>query len=447
MPAPLSPPGEPAPPRLRVALLCCGCDGEDVGESWSSFQWARGLAAVCDLTVLTFTRHGHTPTSIQLPDARVIEWPDAPLLSRFERFSAGAKPGWALLYWRARRWLRAALRRGEHFDVIHQLTPLAPRHACPVAGLGVPYLIGPLAGSLPTPPAFRAEVGAGPWYTRLRCLDPVRYRADPILRRGYVGAEAVIGVAPYVAQVLSATAIRRFEMMSETGIHALPELGPSPVSAPGDPLRLLYVGRIVRTKGLRDAVRSLALLSRECAVHLDVVGEGDDRPACESEATRLGVADRITFHGKVPRTDVDAFYRRADVFVFPSFREPSGNVVVESMSFGLPIITADNGGPGHVVSDKCGVRITPTNPDDYAAAIASAIAKLAADPDRRRRMGIAARHRIETVALWPVKIRWMQQLHAEIAGVPVAHPSESSDQGPVASTAPWTPAAVVQPAA
>jgi glycosyltransferase involved in cell wall biosynthesis len=399
---------------LNVALLAATCDGKDVGESWSSFQWASGLAERCELTVLTYTRPGHVPTSQQLPNARVIEWGDAPVLGRFERFGAIAKPGWWLFYWRARRWLKAAIRRGERFDLIHQVSPLALRHACPAAGLGVPSIIGPLAGSLPTPEAFRGEVASGAWYTRLRALDAWRFRHDPLLRRGLRDASAVIGVAPYVAELLRAIPLRRFEVMAETGVHRLPDTQGRP--AGGDsPVRLLYVGRIVRTKGLRDAIRALALLPDSCEVHLDAVGDGEDRAACEAEAQRLGVGSRVTFHGKVPRERVDGFYERADVFVFPSFREPSGNVVFEAMSFGLPVITAANGGPGFLVDASCGITIPPERPDQFATDIAEAIARLSSDEQLRVELGSNARDRVGQMALWPNKIDWMMALYHDLA--------------------------------
>lgn len=399
--------------RLRVAMLCSTCDGEDVGEAWSSFQWASGMAEHCDLTVLTYTKRGHTPASHQLRNARVIEWGDAPILSRHERFSAGAKPGWWLFYWRARRWLKRAIRRGERFDLIHQVSPLALRHACPAAGLGVPYIIGPLAGSLPTPEGFRGEVASGAWYTRLRALDGLRFRYDPLLRRGYAGASVVIGVAPYVAEILSPIPIQKFEIMSETGVHTLPDPIDRSARPPG-PLRLLYVGRIVRTKGLRDAIRALALLPESCPVHLDAVGDGDDRVACEAEAATLGVQDRVTFHGKVPRARVNEFYAQADVFIFPSFREPSGNVVIESMSYGLPVITTANGGPGFVVDESCGVRIQPTHPDLFVSDIASAIHTISSELKLRDHLGHGSRDRVKKLLLWQMKIEWMLHQYNEI---------------------------------
>ena len=56
---------------------------------------------------------------------------------------------------------------------------------------------------------------------------------------------------------------------------------------------------------------------------------------------------------------IDDFYRAADVFVFPSYREPGGNVVFEAMSFGLPLVVGDRGGPGSAVDERSGIRVPP----------------------------------------------------------------------------------------
>ena len=101
---------------------------------------------------------------------------------------------------------------------------------------------------------------------------------DPLLRRTYESADCVIGVAPYVQEFLVRLSAARFETMSETAVH---EVRPDrPVAAASGTVRLLYVGRIVRTKGLRDIISALDLV-RDLDVMLDVVGDGNDREACE----------------------------------------------------------------------------------------------------------------------------------------------------------------------
>lgn len=393
----------------KVLLVAPTCDGADVGESWGAYQWAARLSERHELTVLTYHKQGHQPASGQLPRARVIEWPEPPLLGRAERLNSMLKPAYVPFYLRAHAWLRAALAHGERFDVAHQPLPVAVRYPSPLAGSGIPYLIGPVGGSLDSPAGFAADDTA-PWFVGLRRLDRARLRHDPLLRRTYSDAACVLGIAPYVRDLLSSIPIRRFETLSDTGIEELP--APVERSERTGPVRLLFVGRLVRTKGARDAIAAMAYV-RDLPVRLDIVGDGYDRPACEALVAELGLGDRVRIHGSVPREAVSAHYRAADVFVFPSYREAGGTVVAEAMGYGLPLVVCSRGGPGEAVNDACGFRIVPVRPEQYARDIATAIRRLVSDPALRASMGGAARDRVLGVRSWPRIIDRVSQLYAE----------------------------------
>lgn len=404
---------------MRVLLLAPTIDPTDVGEARSSFEWAARLSERVDLTVLTYRLRRSPAARDRLPGASVVEWDDLPLVGRFERMNAGLKPGYAAFYLRARRWIRRALRRGQRFDVAHQVGPLAMRYPSPAVGLIDPLVVGPLAGSLGTPPAFASEFSSEPWFVRLRSLDAVRFRRDPWLRRTYRDAAAVLGAAPYVRDILREAGIepRRFEVVSETGVYTLPDMNATTRSADAGQLRGLYVGRVVRNKGLRDAVRAIGQLQDHLGVTLDAIGDGPDLQACRAEAHRLGVEGRVRFHGRVPRDRVDDFYARADAFIFPSFREPSGNVVFEAMSHALPCVVADRGGPAYTVDESSGIRVAVRAPEQFAADIADALRALAADPTRRASMGRAARSRVESLGDWGRKIDRVVAMYREVAGL------------------------------
>ncbi|MBT3897842.1 MAG: glycosyltransferase family 4 protein, partial [Gammaproteobacteria bacterium] len=145
-------------------------------------------------------------------------------------------------------------------------------------------------------------------------------------------------------------------------------------------IKLLHVGRGVRTKGLRDVVRAMALLRDLPGVTLDSAGEGEEIEICQQEAAELGVADRITFHGHVSRLEVEALYDRSDLFVFPSFREPSGRVISEALTWGLPVITTNRGGPGHAITESYGFALPVETPEQLANDVASTIRRFAAAP-------------------------------------------------------------------
>lgn len=351
------------------------------------------------------------PLSRQLPGVRIIEWEEPPGLGRAERLNSMVKPAYVPFYWRARRWTRAALARGERFDVAHQPVPLAMRYPSPVAGLGIPFVVGPVGGSLKSPPAFASEEGSNPWYMGLRRLDELRLRHDPLLRRTYQQAGCVLGIAPYVQNHLADVRVRRFEVMTDSGLSAMPE----PVNRAGraGPVRLLYVGRLVRTKGVRDAIRAVGQICG-LPVLLDVVGDGFDRGACEALAAQLGIAEQVRFHGWLPGPRVGEFYRSADMFVFPSYREPGGNVIFEAMGYGLPLVVSDRGGPGAAVDETCGVRVHPDSPDQYARDLATALARLVKEPALRLALGEGARHRARAIGLWEAKVQRVGSIYEEV---------------------------------
>ncbi len=394
-----------------VLLIAPACDGQDVGESWLAHQWAEPLSTRARVTLLTSHKRDHVPPSHQLSGVRVVEWPEPPGVGRFERFNSLLQPGYAPFYVRARRWLRRELAAGRPFDIAHQVVPVAMRYPCPATGLGVPVVIGPVGGGLESPPAFVAEEGATPWYQRLRALDQARLAHDPMLRRTYESAACVVGIAPYVGELLSGLSLQRLEIMSETAVHRVPAAVDR--SGRSGTVRLLFVGRVIRTKGLRDAIRALDQV-RDLDVALDVVGDGNDRAACEELVEDLRLQDRVHFHGRLPREEVAEFYETADVFVFPSYREPGGNVALEAMASGLPVIICERGGPGANVDDTCAIRLTAESPTQLAGECADAVRLLVTQPELRGRMGEAGRRKIETTHLWDQRVRQMMALYEEI---------------------------------
>lgn len=400
-------------PVRKILIVCPQCDGNDVGENLCGFQWTSRLARIFDVTVLTQKFPRHVPPSQQLKGVRTIEWDAKPFLSRHPRFNSAVKPWYPNFYFRARHWIKEALAGGERFDLLHQIMPMAIRYPSPCAGFDVPFVIGPVGGGVATPAGFRCELGTEPRFMRLREFDRFRLRHDPLLRRTYQEAQSIICCSPYVVRHLDGIAAKRIDVEYEVGIEELPQLQERNEPPPGT-LKLLYVGRIVRTKGLRDAVRALAQLQDLPNVTLEAAGSGEDMDDCMAEAERLGVASRVRFLGRLPRAELEPIYQGADVLLFPSFREPTGGVLFEAMRYGMPVITSTEGGPGHIVTEACGVTVRPTTPLQYATDIASAIRRLAKDVEMRRAMGLAARERIAELGLWERKLARLSRIYEAV---------------------------------
>lgn len=395
---------------LKVFFTAPNINSDATGEAFVAWRWAEALSHEVDLTVFAFQIAGRTPLGETLPKAEVLTAPMPRMFSRFPRFQAMAKPHYPQ-YMRAVRKVLAS--RAASFDVAHQIMPQAARYPTPLRGHGIPYIIGPLGGALTTPDAFQSEGSSAAWYTRARALDQWRFRHDPWLRRSYKEAAMILGVAPYMEKVLHDIPMKRFEPVLELGIADLPPLPER--TGRKDTLRLLHVGRGVRTKGLRDVIRAMGhLKDRVPGLNLVSAGTGEEIEICREEARRLDILDQVDFRGLIPRDQVEQLYAEADIFVFPSYREPAGNVIYEAMRWGLPVIVAARGGPDWIVDDESGHRIDVTNPDQYSRDIASAIEDLANAPDKRNAMGQAARERLTREGLWPLKAAGLAALYTEV---------------------------------
>ncbi len=401
---------------MKALLIAPNVDATDVGEAFVAFKWIDALSKICDVTVLAFQRPDRPDLAQQLPSARVVTWTEPAWARRNERLNAMLKPAWPVFSGHVQKWLKNAIRSGERFDIAHQLMPQAARYASPLRNFEIPYIIGPLGGALDTPETFRAEASSAPMFTRLRALDQYRFRHDPWLRKSYSQAACVLGVAPYVKDVLGDIPLRRFEPVLELGIDDVE----SSASREGrtDQLRVLHVGRGVRTKGLRDTIRAMASLRDLPGVRLTSAGAGEEIDICRKEAECLGISDRVTFKGRIDRDDVEKLYASHDVFCFPSFREPAGGVLYEAMRHGLPVIAAKRGGPASIVDASSGILIPVTEPTRFADDISSAIRRLANSPAIRARLGEGARTKVLREGLWSSKADTMLALYKDILGYP-----------------------------
>ncbi|MBD3758123.1 glycosyltransferase [Microbacterium aurum] len=140
------------------------------------------------------------------------------------------------------------------------------------------------------------------------------------------------------------------------------DLSPRPHS------RVLFVGRLTTEKHVEVTLHAVAKLAPELPeISFDVVGGGDQRRNLEQTAQRLGIADRVRFHGRVEEDELRAAYTKADVFAIASIAELQSIATMEAMASGLPVVAADAVALPHLVHDGVnGYLFEPGNADDLA---------------------------------------------------------------------------------
>jgi len=202
----------------------------------------------------------------------------------------------------------------------------------------------------------------------------------------------------------------------------VPPLAPRTPSRPGR-LSIALVGRITAWKGQQEALQALARAhesrgDRPLDLELHVYGQAlfaDDQEYADQAralAAGLGVADRVHWHGHVD--DVPAAMRGHDLVLHASTRpEPFGQVVLEAMAAGVPVLAADQGGPAEVL--RHGDSGWLYRQGDVTA-MADAIALLATDPALRGRLATGGHARAADFSYDRVLPRWEEVLAATALG-------------------------------
>ena len=220
-------------------------------------------------------------------------------------------------------------------------------------------------------------------YYGLQFLEPL---ARGIMRRLYQRCEVVMVPAESIAAILRAQRMNRDIAVWARGVDR-EQFNPErrdmvwrrEIGIDDDELVIVFLGRIVLEKGLdvfSETVR--ALRERGVKHHVLVIGEGPARPWFEEQ-----MPDAI-FVGQQTGTDLARALASADVFLNPSITEAFGNVTLEAMASGLPVVAAEATGATTLVrTGETGVLVEAGDIDGFADALEA----YARDPELRRRHG------------------------------------------------------------
>jgi glycosyltransferase involved in cell wall biosynthesis len=218
-------------------------------------------------------------------------------------------------------------------------------------------------------------------------LPESRRRLTPILRAAarfaYGRARVVLPVSEALQRGIEAAGIRaRFRVVPNVVDTSV--FNPDGAQRNG---RLLNVGLFTEAKGHEYLFRAVAMVGR--SISLDVVGDGARRGEYERLVRELGIADRVVFHGVLPKPAVAELMRAAELFVLTSRYDNNPCVVIEAMASGLPVVATAVGGIPEMVDAASGRLAQPRNPESIAREIEAALDA----PFDRAAIAAAARER------------------------------------------------------
>lgn len=201
-------------------------------------------------------------------------------------------------------------------------------------------------------------------------LSPLLLRAA---RHAFERAALVLPVSQALDAGIAAHGIRARTLVVRNVVDT-GDFHPPPVRPPHDPPRLLNVSLFYDAKGVDLLLEAAALLrAHGRRFHLDLVGDGEPRPAYEALAARLGVSELVTFHGLRTRAQISQHMRDADLYVLPSRFDNNPVALIEALASGLPAVGTRVGGVPELIEPDL---LSEPDPEAIAAAIESALDRL-----------------------------------------------------------------------
>jgi glycosyltransferase involved in cell wall biosynthesis len=407
--------------RLKVLLSAYACEPDKGSEPGVGWNCARQMARWHDVWVLT---RSNNRTAIEgqaaKDEERAPHWAyfDLPRWARF--WKKGARGVQVYYYlWQLGVWRTAArLHRQVGFDLVHHIT--FGKYWVPsfLALLRTKVILGPLGGGESTPPALAGTFGtSGKRYERSRNLVRRVGGLDPVLRATLRRASLVLATTEESKTTLERLGATRVLVEPQIAMDdaELDLFGRIPVRTQG-PFRLISIGRLLHWKGFHLSLQAFARFSHSFPEsEYWLINDGPEERALKQLAAELRVSARVKFWGRLPRlADVYEKLAQADVLVHPAVHEAFGNVCLEGLAAGRPVICLDTGGPALQVTPECGFKAGVGSVEEALEGMAKAMTLLARAPELRLRMGQAARERAITHFHWERKAERMNRFYEEV---------------------------------
>lgn len=187
-----------------------------------------------------------------------------------------------------------------------------------------------------------------------------------ILKRVYSNAEKVITVSEFLADELKDLNYK-FDVEIIGNVIEVPkeEVTTKEISTK---VNILFIGSMAanEVKGLKYLIPALAkfIKNTELKVNVVFIGEGIYKESYEELAMKLGIKDNCNFIGSVPNTEIGSYIKASNFLVSSSIKETFGAVLIESMSYGRPVLATKCGGPQEFVNDKTGILVKSKSEED-----------------------------------------------------------------------------------
>lgn len=394
--------------------------GSEPGMGWN---WIINIAKYCNVYVIT---EGEWKDEIIeavkcLPQRDNLHFYFNPVDPKIRRICWN-QGDWRF-YWYYRRWQKKTLEiareiiANNKIDVIHQLNMIGFREPGYLWKIkDIPLVWGPVGGMNSISSVYRDGLSMRQQVFIIikNIISDLQLRIHPRVRK-MINHSYMIGAVKSVADKMTKYYNKTIPLINETGTYIENQTEQFINNYSSGKLNVLWVGRLIPTKRLDIALKSIAY-TNNTDIRLTVCGVGSEETEekYKSLIRQLGIEGQVDWKGKVEHSKILDIMRESNLFFMTSIADATSTVIVEAISVGLPILSFNACGFGALVKSFAGETIELSNPEQSAKEFAN---KLNYFFNNRHILKNISENQINNrhILSWEYKAETMHKIYSQLA--------------------------------
>ena len=409
---------------LKILINAYACSPNMGSEPGMAWNWCVNLAKHCELHIIT---EGEFRDKIEtvlptLPQGKNMHFYYNPVSDEIRKMCWN-QGDWRFYkhyrYWQWKTYLMTKkIIQQYHIDIIHQLNMIGFREPGFLWKIeNKPFVWGPIGGLKQFPDAYMQGAGL-----KMKIFNKLKNRINIYQIKHDKRVDLALKKANLLISSIpdSYKAIKKYKglesvIIPETGCFLEKESIIRIDKSNRTEFNLLWVGKFDFRKQLEIALRTIAALKHLQDVKLIICGTGTEQQTSyyKTLASNLEITQQVVWKGSLPNKDVLTEMCNADLFFFTSVSEDTSTVVLEAVSYNLPVLCFDTCGMGYVINEKVGIKVPLSDPKQSVTDFAEKIEYLYNHRDYLKTLSDGCKERQQELS-WDNKALQMVSLYDNI---------------------------------
>ena len=380
---------------MKILVNCYACSPYKGSEPGMGWNFVSSLAKKHELHIITESKFQKDIDKYFTENPSEKEYYNFYYI-RKERHKKLRKIWPPSYYWFYKKWQKEAynlaleLISKNKFDIIHQLNMVGYREPGYLWKIkDIPFVWGPIGGFNVTPWNMLPSMGVygAIFYGCRNIINLWQMHTMSRVKKAMKRADAIISATKDCQDTIKELYKKDSIIISEVGLVKQTNIKVN-IREKNSPLKICWSGEHSPRKSLNLLIDALSKAKGK-NIELHVIGKGRETDKWQRKAKSLGL-NNIIWHGWVERSTGLSIMENSHAFIITSMSDLTSTVILEALSYGLPVITVDHCGFSNVINSNCGIKVAVKNKEQIVNDLSNAIDKIFNNEEYRQLLALGA---------------------------------------------------------